>query len=84
MKTVVNKFSCRGCGKCIYMLPDIFEWNNFGKARSISEDVPLSQLASCRLTASLCPVNAIIVSDSVIDIRDFLRMNFHEAGMMAT
>ena len=75
MQTAVNKFVCKGCGKCINKCPQIYEWNSFGKARPIRGTIPAPLIAACRLAASMCPVSAIIVNEEAINQKSFITFN---------
>ncbi len=62
MKTTVDQDLCISCGSCIDICPDVFDWNDDGKAEAKVSDVP-ENLEECTTEASeSCPTDAIPIS----------------------
>ncbi|NMB92310.1 MAG: ferredoxin [Parcubacteria group bacterium] len=58
MKVEVNKNKCLGCGMCVNMCPEVFEFKN-GKS-SVKKNAPIEKNKDCINQAiSLCPAQAI-------------------------
>jgi ferredoxin len=58
MKVKVNTKKCLGCGMCVSMCPQIFEFKN-GKS-NVKKDAPIEKNEKCiKQAASLCPAQAI-------------------------
>jgi len=63
MKPKVDKTKCLGCGMCINMCSQVFEFKN-GKS-SVKKDADLEKNKSCIIqAASLCPAQAIKIEIS--------------------
>ena len=59
MKVVVDQDLCIECGQCIDLCPGVFDWNDDGKAHSVTDQVP-SDSETCALEAvESCPTDAI-------------------------
>lgn len=59
MKIRVKQESCIGCGACVAMAPELFDYNDEGLAFATVEEVPkeLEELAIEAIES--CPVSAI-------------------------
>ncbi len=60
MKVKVNQ-NCIGCGMCIDICPEVFEYNDDGLSRAKSEEVSDSLKDSISEAQEACPVDAIEV-----------------------
>lgn len=60
MKVKVNQ-DCIGCGMCIDICPEVFEYNDDGLSRAKSEEVSDSLKDSISEAQETCPVDAIEV-----------------------
>lgn len=60
MKVKVNQ-NCIGCGMCIDICPEVFEYNDDGLSRAKSEEVSDSLKDSISEAQETCPVDAIEV-----------------------
>ena len=58
MKVKVNQ-NCIGCGMCIDMCPEVFEYSDEGLSRAKSEEVSDSLKDSISEAQETCPVDAI-------------------------
>ncbi|MGI5927403.1 MAG: ferredoxin [Thermacetogeniaceae bacterium] len=59
MEVFVDPDLCISCGTCIDICPEIFDWDDDGKAHAIQEEVP-EELEDCaREGVESCPVDAI-------------------------
>ncbi|MEM5815616.1 MAG: ferredoxin [Candidatus Aenigmatarchaeota archaeon] len=61
MKVEVDKKRCIGCGLCVSMLPEVFEFDDDGK--SSVKNPSGAPLEKIKEVAGMCPVKAIIVKD---------------------
>ncbi len=59
MKTRVDPELCIACGLCISTCPDVYDWDDDGKAVAIKEDVPDEHEACAQEAAEGCPTEAI-------------------------
>lgn len=55
----VNENTCIGCGACVAIAPENFDFNESGLSTVISETIT----ESTEEAASACPVNAISISN---------------------
>ena len=60
MKAVVDKDGCIACGLCVSMCPEVFSWDDDGKADGC--EIPNEQQQRAKDARDSCPV-------SVIDIK---------------
>lgn len=59
MEVFVDPDLCISCGTCIDLCPEIYDWDEDGKAKAIEEEVP-EELEDCAKEAvESCPVDAI-------------------------
>lgn len=61
MKVKVNQETCIGCGMCIDMVPEVFEYNDAGLSSPKIDDVEDSAKDSVIDAQQACPVDAIEV-----------------------
>lgn len=61
MKVRVNQDTCIGCGMCIDMCSEVFEYNDSGLSAAKSEEVDSSFTESVTEAQQACPVDAIEV-----------------------
>lgn len=59
MKIEVNKDLCIGCGSCVAIDPDTFEFNDDGLAEAKTEEIT----EAAREAAEACPVDAISIEE---------------------
>ncbi|OEF95825.1 ferredoxin [Desulfuribacillus alkaliarsenatis] len=59
MKAKVDQDLCISCGACIDICPEVFDWNDDGKASAIEGDVPEEHEAHVDEAIDACPVEAI-------------------------
>ncbi|WP_426348130.1 ferredoxin [Alloiococcus sp. CFN-8] len=61
MKAIVDKDTCISCGLCPSICPDVFEFDDDGKATAIVDEVPSEMEDTAQEAADSCPVSAISV-----------------------
>lgn len=61
MKITVDQGSCIGCGMCIDMCPNVFEYNESGLSTAKSSEVANENIDLVKDAADCCPVDAIKV-----------------------
>ncbi len=59
MKVEVDQDLCISCGTCIDMCPDVFNWNDDGKAEVVVETVPDELEEDVEEAVEFCPTDAI-------------------------
>lgn len=59
MKFSVDQDLCISCGACISLCPEVFDWNDDGKAKAIDGDVPGDLEDSAVEAMESCPTEAI-------------------------
>jgi len=59
MKVRVDPDLCIACGACISLAPEIFDWDEEGKAKAIMEEVPPDEESVVREAVETCPTEAI-------------------------
>ncbi len=58
MKVIINKDLCVGCGSCVVIAPEVFEFD--GEVSKVKEGVDLaSYIVSIKKAAEACPSGAI-------------------------
>lgn len=50
---------CIACGACISLAPEVYDWDDDGKAKAIEEDVPTDQEDVAQEALEACPTEAI-------------------------
>lgn len=63
MKATVDKDTCVGCGACVSAYPEIFSFNDDGKAFAADKDISEVLTVSPEECKEICPVSAIDVAD---------------------
>lgn len=63
----VNQSACIGCGACVALAPEYFEFDDNGLSTAKVEEVEDKDIELVEDAASSCPVEAIEVSD-IIDV----------------
>lgn len=63
MKAYVDKETCIGCGLCPSIAPEVFEMDDDGKAKAITEEVPGGSEELSKEAESSCPTSAISVEE---------------------
>ena len=59
MKVEVNQDLCISCGVCVDECPEVFDWNDDGKAEEKTKDVPGGQESAAKESVDNCPTDAI-------------------------
>lgn len=59
MRVKVDQELCISCGACIDACPEVFEWNEDDKARSIVDEVPADVEEQVGEAIESCPTDAI-------------------------
>jgi ferredoxin len=59
MKVKVDPELCIACGNCISLAPEIYDWDDDGKAKAIEEEVPDDQEDEAKEGLESCPTDAI-------------------------
>ncbi|MDK2822819.1 MAG: ferredoxin [Clostridia bacterium] len=59
MKVYVDQDLCIACGACISLCPEIYDWNDDGKAEAIVDEVPSELEESAADAMDSCPTEAI-------------------------
>lgn len=62
MKAIVDQDTCIGCGACVSAYPEIFSFNEDGKATATDKDISGILTDSPEDCAGICPVNAIAIT----------------------
>jgi ferredoxin len=62
MKAVVDQETCTGCGACIDICPEVFDWDD-DLAVASTDPVPEDVQDSCQEAADSCPVEAITIEE---------------------
>jgi len=55
----VDPEECIACGLCISLAPDVYDWDDEGKAKAIEGDVPEEQKEVAEEALESCPTEAI-------------------------
>ncbi|MDU1411391.1 MAG: ferredoxin [Clostridium sp.] len=63
MKAIVDQDTCIGCGACVGTCPDVYSFNDNGKAEAISGDIPADFQDDAKDGRDQCPVNAIDIKE---------------------
>lgn len=61
MKVCVDQDTCIGCGLCIGICPDVFDYNSDGKSVAKVDTVDADLVDSAKEAEEGCPVAAITV-----------------------
>lgn len=59
MRVIVDQDLCISCGLCIDTCPDVFDWNDDGKADVIADPIPEDQEDCAQEAMENCPTDAI-------------------------
>lgn len=59
MKAHVNKDGCISCGICVTLCPEVFQFDNEGKAEPAVDTIPKDNLDGAENARFSCPVNVI-------------------------
>ena len=59
MKTKVDKDLCIGCGACVGICPEVFNFNDEGLAEAITEEINKDDIEKVRDAVESCPTDAI-------------------------
>lgn len=59
MKVKVDPDLCIACGSCISLAPEIYDWDDDGKAKAIVDVVPEDKEDDAKEGLESCPTEAI-------------------------
>lgn len=59
MKVKVNEDACIGCGACVSICEEVFEFNDEGVSKVVKEDVPTELEDNVTEAVESCPTAAI-------------------------
>lgn len=59
MKVKVDPDLCIACGACISLAPEVYDWDDDGKAHSIVDEVPGDMESEAQEALESCPTEAI-------------------------
>jgi ferredoxin len=59
MKIEINKDKCLGCGMCVGICPDVFDFDDDGLATANSDNINDENKESTEEAVNSCPVGAI-------------------------
>lgn len=59
MKVKVNKDQCIGCGACVAIAPEVFEFGDDGLSEVICDNVSEQDIDSAKEAMESCPTSAI-------------------------
>ena len=59
MKVTVDQDLCISCGTCVDICPDVFNWNDDGKAESVVGTIPDDLEDDVQEALESCPTDAI-------------------------
>lgn len=62
-KVVVNKEKCLGCGMCVGINSDVFEFDDDGLAKAKNDNINEDNKEEVNNAIDSCPVGAIEVKD---------------------
>ena len=63
MKVIIDTAICAGHGRCYSLAPEVFEADDEGHSRLITEEVPESLREQALLGVQNCPERAISIKD---------------------
>jgi ferredoxin len=59
LKIHVDPDLCIACGACISLAPEVYDWDEDGKAKAIAEEVPDDKESEAKEGLESCPTEAI-------------------------
>lgn len=59
MKVKVDPDLCISCGACVSTCPDVYDWDDEGKAKAVVDEVPDDLEDEAREALESCPTDAI-------------------------
>lgn len=59
MKIKVNKDKCLGCGMCVGICPDVYDFDDDGLATSNNDNINDENIEEVKEAINSCPVGAI-------------------------
>lgn len=62
-KVRIDKDACIGCGLCNSICPEVFDWDDDGKMKTVVGEVPEGLEELVQEAVVSCPTGAIIVED---------------------
>ncbi len=59
MRVKVDSELCIGCGACVSTAPEVYDWDDNGKAVAVEDDVPTEMEDEVKEALESCPTEAI-------------------------
>ncbi len=59
MKVKVDPELCIACGACVSLVPEVYDWDDDGKAQAIEEEIASELEDQVREALDSCPTEAI-------------------------
>ena len=59
LRLIVDQDLCTSCGLCIDICPEVFDWNDDGKAHVVVDPIPEEFEDTAQEAQGECPVEAI-------------------------
>jgi len=59
MRVKVDPELCIACGACVSTAPEVYDWDDDGKAVAVEDDVPAEMEDEVREALESCPTEAI-------------------------
>lgn len=59
MRVKVDPELCIGCGACVSTAPEVYDWDDNGKAVAVEDDVPSEMEDEVKEALESCPTEAI-------------------------
>ncbi|HHZ17417.1 MAG TPA: ferredoxin [Peptococcaceae bacterium] len=59
MKVRVDPELCIACGACVSLVPEVYDWDDDGKAVAVEDEVPVEMEDEVKESIEDCPTDAI-------------------------
>jgi ferredoxin len=59
MKVKVDSELCIACGACVSLVPEVYDWDDNGKAIALEDEVPADMEDEVKEALESCPTEAI-------------------------
>ncbi len=59
MKVKVDSELCIACGACVSLVPEVYDWDDNGKAMALEDEVPADMEDEVKEALGSCPTEAI-------------------------
>lgn len=63
MNAIVDQDTCISCGLCVNTCPEVYSFDDDGKAQASEENIPDDALITAMDARDGCPVNAIDIKE---------------------